>query len=49
VVVIGLGPARIRAEATDDRDDAVAVGRFEKAGGRFLRGSAVAEDRGRSG
>jgi pyruvate/2-oxoglutarate dehydrogenase complex dihydrolipoamide dehydrogenase (E3) component len=37
---------RIRAEATDDWDDAVAVARFEKAGGRFLRGSAVLEERG---
>jgi pyruvate/2-oxoglutarate dehydrogenase complex dihydrolipoamide dehydrogenase (E3) component len=34
---------RIRAEATDDWDDAVAVKRFEKAGGRFLRGSGVIE------
>ncbi|GEL20831.1 dihydrolipoyl dehydrogenase family protein [Pseudonocardia asaccharolytica] len=32
--------ARIRAEATDDWDDAVAVERFEKAGGRFVRGRA---------
>jgi pyruvate/2-oxoglutarate dehydrogenase complex dihydrolipoamide dehydrogenase (E3) component len=38
---------RIRAEATDDWDDAVAVARFEKAGGRFLRGTAVIEGRGR--
>jgi pyruvate/2-oxoglutarate dehydrogenase complex dihydrolipoamide dehydrogenase (E3) component len=38
---------RIRAEATDDWDDAVAVARFEKAGGRFLRGAAVIEGRGR--
>jgi len=30
--------ARIRDEATDDWDDAVAVERFEKAGGRFVRG-----------
>jgi pyruvate/2-oxoglutarate dehydrogenase complex dihydrolipoamide dehydrogenase (E3) component len=30
--------ARIRAEATDDWDDTVAVERFEKAGGRFVRG-----------
>lgn len=29
---------RIRKEATDDWDDAVAVRRFEKAGGRFVRG-----------
>lgn len=32
--------ARIRAEATDDWDDTVAVQRFERAGGRFLRGRA---------
>jgi pyruvate/2-oxoglutarate dehydrogenase complex dihydrolipoamide dehydrogenase (E3) component len=38
---------RIRAEATDDWDDAVAVARFEKAGGRFLRGRAVIEAPGR--
>jgi pyruvate/2-oxoglutarate dehydrogenase complex dihydrolipoamide dehydrogenase (E3) component len=38
---------RIRAEATDGWDDAVAVARFEKAGGRFLRGTAVIEGRGR--
>jgi pyruvate/2-oxoglutarate dehydrogenase complex dihydrolipoamide dehydrogenase (E3) component len=31
---------RIRAEATDNWDDTVAVDRFEKAGGRFLRGRA---------
>lgn len=30
--------ARIRAEATDSWDDTVAVERFEKAGGRFVRG-----------
>ncbi|MGQ0575725.1 MAG: dihydrolipoyl dehydrogenase family protein [Pseudonocardia sp.] len=30
---------RIRAEATDDWDDTVAVQRFEKAGGRFVRGT----------
>jgi pyruvate/2-oxoglutarate dehydrogenase complex dihydrolipoamide dehydrogenase (E3) component len=30
--------ARIRAEATDNWDDRVAVDRFEKKGGRFLRG-----------
>lgn len=29
---------RIRAEATDDWDDTVAVDQFEKAGGRFVRG-----------
>jgi pyruvate/2-oxoglutarate dehydrogenase complex dihydrolipoamide dehydrogenase (E3) component len=38
---------RIRAEATDNWDDAVAVARFEKAGGRFLRGTAVIEGPGR--
>jgi pyruvate/2-oxoglutarate dehydrogenase complex dihydrolipoamide dehydrogenase (E3) component len=32
--------ARIRAEATDNWDDTVAVERFEKAGGRFVRGRA---------
>ncbi|XVV00959.1 dihydrolipoyl dehydrogenase family protein [Actinosynnema sp. CA-248983] len=32
--------ARIREEATDDWDDAVAVERFEEAGGRFVRGRA---------
>lgn len=30
---------RIRVEATDNWDDTVAVERFEKAGGRFVRGS----------
>ena len=30
--------ARIRDEATDDWDDTVAVERFEKKGGRFIRG-----------
>ncbi|QGF22904.1 dihydrolipoyl dehydrogenase family protein [Raineyella fluvialis] len=36
-----FGPvaARIRAEATDDWDDRVAVERFEKAGGTFVRGT----------
>ncbi|MEX1210494.1 MAG: NAD(P)/FAD-dependent oxidoreductase [Candidatus Nanopelagicales bacterium] len=29
---------RIRAEATDDWDDTVAVERFEKSGGQFIRG-----------
>lgn len=38
---------RIREQATDDWDDAVAVARFEKAGGRFLRGSATLEGQGR--
>jgi len=32
--------ARIRAEAADNWDDTVAVQRFEKAGGRFVRGRA---------
>jgi pyruvate/2-oxoglutarate dehydrogenase complex dihydrolipoamide dehydrogenase (E3) component len=32
--------ARIRAEATDNWDDTVAVRRFEKAGGPFVRGRA---------
>src|SRR5947199_260313 len=32
--------ARIRAEATDNWDDTSAVQRFEKAGGRFVRGRA---------
>jgi pyruvate/2-oxoglutarate dehydrogenase complex dihydrolipoamide dehydrogenase (E3) component len=32
--------ARIRAEATDDWNDTVAVQRFEKAGGQFVRGRA---------
>jgi pyruvate/2-oxoglutarate dehydrogenase complex dihydrolipoamide dehydrogenase (E3) component len=32
---------RIRAEATDNWDDTVAVQRFEKHGGRFLRGQAM--------
>jgi pyruvate/2-oxoglutarate dehydrogenase complex dihydrolipoamide dehydrogenase (E3) component len=39
----GAVARRIRAEATDDWDDSVAVARFEKAGGRFLRGTAVIE------
>ncbi|HSZ28302.1 MAG TPA: FAD-dependent oxidoreductase [Pseudonocardiaceae bacterium] len=32
---------RIRAEATDNWDDRVAVARFEKRGGRFVRGQAT--------
>ena len=32
---------RIRAEATDDWDDTVAVERFEKTGGRLVRGQAT--------
>lgn len=32
---------RIRAEATDNWDDTVAVQRFEKHGGRFIRGQAT--------
>src|SRR6266480_6750763 len=31
--------ARIRREATDNWDDRVAVERFEKKGGRFVRGA----------
>jgi pyruvate/2-oxoglutarate dehydrogenase complex dihydrolipoamide dehydrogenase (E3) component len=31
--------ARIRSEATDNWDDTIAVQRFEKAGGRFVRGT----------
>ncbi len=50
VAVIGMGPggedvagwapvaARIDAEATDNWNDKVAVGRFEGKGGRFIRG-----------
>jgi pyruvate/2-oxoglutarate dehydrogenase complex dihydrolipoamide dehydrogenase (E3) component len=39
-VTADWGPvaARIRAEATDDWDDTVAVERFESKGGRFVRG-----------
>jgi pyruvate/2-oxoglutarate dehydrogenase complex dihydrolipoamide dehydrogenase (E3) component len=33
--------ARIRTEATDNWDDAVAVERFEKTGGRLIRGRAT--------
>ncbi|MFN2477845.1 MAG: NAD(P)/FAD-dependent oxidoreductase [Pseudonocardiaceae bacterium] len=33
--------ARIRTEATDDWDDTVAVERFEKTGGRLVRGRAT--------
>ena len=32
---------RIREEATDDRDDTVAVERFTRKGGRFVRGRAA--------
>jgi pyruvate/2-oxoglutarate dehydrogenase complex dihydrolipoamide dehydrogenase (E3) component len=39
----GAVARRIRAEATDDWDDSVAVARFEKVGGRYLRGTAVIE------
>lgn len=44
-----LGPVakRIRAEATDDWDDSVAVDRFAGKGGRMVRGSAVLEGPGR--
>ncbi|GAB0103500.1 NAD(P)/FAD-dependent oxidoreductase [Nocardia sp. JMUB6875] len=40
VVTADWGPVakRIREEATDDWDDTVAVERFEKAGGTFVRG-----------
>src|SRR5438874_5088465 len=38
---------RIRAEATDDWDDAAAVQRFEKKGGRFLRGAGRLDGPGR--
>jgi pyruvate/2-oxoglutarate dehydrogenase complex dihydrolipoamide dehydrogenase (E3) component len=39
----GAVARRIRAEAADDWDDSAAVTRFDKAGGRFLRGTAVIE------
>ena len=44
-----FGPVarRIRAEATDDWDDRAAVARFEKLGGRFVRGRGVLEGPGR--
>jgi pyruvate/2-oxoglutarate dehydrogenase complex dihydrolipoamide dehydrogenase (E3) component len=44
-----LGPVahRIRAEATDDWDDTVAVERFEGKGGRMVRGSARLDGPGR--
>ena len=44
-----LGPVakRIRAEATTDWDDKIAVDRFEGKGGRLVRGSAVLEGAGR--
>lgn len=38
---------RIRVEATDDWDDAVAVERLEKAGARFLRGTGRLDGPGR--
>jgi pyruvate/2-oxoglutarate dehydrogenase complex dihydrolipoamide dehydrogenase (E3) component len=38
---------RIRQEATDNWDDAVAVDRFVKKGGRFVRGEAVVSGPGR--
>ncbi|GAA4895387.1 dihydrolipoyl dehydrogenase family protein [Actinomycetospora straminea] len=38
---------RIRAEATDGWDDTIAVERFEKLGGQFVRGSARIEAPGR--
>jgi len=39
--------ARIRAEATDDWDDRVAVERFEAKGGRFVRGTGRLDGPGR--
>ena len=39
--------ARIRAEATDNWDDRVAVERFVKLGGHFVRGDAHLDGRGR--
>ncbi|MGH9018978.1 MAG: FAD-dependent oxidoreductase, partial [Acidimicrobiales bacterium] len=39
--------ARIRAEATDDWDDGVAVDRFEAKGGRFVRGTGRLDGPGR--
>src|SRR5260370_18469965 len=38
---------RIRVEATDTRDDRVAVERFEKKGGRFVRGTGRLDGPGR--
>src|SRR5262249_41549768 len=38
---------RIRTEATDDWNDRVAVERFEKRGGRFVRGRGVLDGLGR--
>ncbi len=38
---------RIRAEATDNWDDTVAIQRFEKQGGRFLRGAGRLDGPGR--
>jgi len=38
---------RIRAEATDDWNDRVAIERFEKLGGRFLRGHGTLDGPGR--
>src|SRR5437660_10237762 len=38
---------RIRAEATDNWDDTVAVQRFEKHGGRFIRGAGRLDGPGR--
>src|SRR5262245_12640045 len=38
---------RIRTEATDDWNDRVAVERFEKLGGRFVRGRGVVDGTGR--
>jgi len=49
MVTPDLGPVarRIRAEATDDWDDTVAVERFEGKGGRLVRGFACLEGPGR--
>jgi len=43
----GVVARRIRAEATDDWDDRVAVERFEAAGGQFRRGHAHLDGPGR--
>src|SRR4051794_11376456 len=45
----GAVARRIRAEATDDWDDAVAVARFEKAGGRGPPGAAGLQKSGGGG
>ncbi|MGZ4213102.1 MAG: dihydrolipoyl dehydrogenase family protein [Actinomycetota bacterium] len=43
----GVVESRIREEATDDWDDRVAVERFTKKGGRFMRGTGRFEGPGR--